>query len=91
MDNNGQAITVGISADTIDAGPFLDFSIKQKQLKGHLGYQVQDIGILAEMIAIGRLDLSESISAVVPLTEIHRGIEMLEHKIGNPIRILVQP
>ncbi len=91
LDSNGQVITVGMSADTIDAGPFIDFSIKQKQLKGHLGYQVQDIGILAEMIATGRLDLDESISAVVPLTEIHRGIEMLEHKIGDPIRILVQP
>ncbi len=91
LDTNGQAITVGMSADRIDAGPFISFALRRKQLKGHLGYQVQDIAILVELVAAGRLNLSESISAVVPLTEIHRGIEMLEQKLGDPVRILVQP
>ena len=35
--------------------------------------------------------VGESITAVVPLSEIHRGIEMLQTREGNPIRILVQP
>lgn len=47
--------------------------------------------MLAELVAHDRLDLSESITAVVPLAEIHRGIEMLQTREGNPIRILVQP
>lgn len=91
LDSNGQVITVGMSAQSIDAGSFMEFSLLRKQIKGHLGYQVQDIQILAELLSRGRLDLSGSISAVVPLSEIHRGIEMLEKKIDNPIRILVQP
>jgi threonine dehydrogenase-like Zn-dependent dehydrogenase len=69
----------------------MEFSLLRKQIKGHLGYQVQDIQILAELLSRGRLDLSGSISAIVPLSEIHRGIEMLEKKVGDPIRILVQP
>ena len=47
--------------------------------------------MLAEMLRYGRLDLSESISEVVPLQEITTGIEHLEKKVGNPIRILVDP
>jgi threonine dehydrogenase-like Zn-dependent dehydrogenase len=69
----------------------MEFSLMRKQVKGHLGYQVQDIQILAELLSRGRLDLTESISEIVPLSEIHRGIEMLEKKTNNPIRILVKP
>lgn len=91
LDTNGQVVTVGMSAQHIDAGSFMEFSLLRKQVKGHLGYQVQDIQILTELLSLGRLDLSESVSAIVPLSEIHRGIEMLQKKVGNPIRILVQP
>ncbi len=91
LDSNGRVITVGMSAQNIDAGSFMEFSLLRKQVKGHLGYKVQDIGILAELLSRGRLDLSESVSQIIPLSDIHRGIEMLEKKIDNPIRILVKP
>ena len=91
LDAHGVAVTVGLSDQDIDAGPFLDFNLKRKQLKGHLGYKSQDIAMLAEMLSYGRLDLSESISQVVPLTRVEEGIEALATKRGNPIRILVQP
>ena len=58
---------------------------------GHLGYQNVDIETLAKLVSLGRLDLSRSISRIVPLEEIKEGIEMLERADGNPIRILVQP
>ena len=91
LDTNGQVVTVGMSAQSIDAGSFMEFSLLRKQVKGHLGYKVQDISILAELLSRGRLDLSEAVTEIVPLSEIHRGIEMLEKKTNNPIRILVQP
>lgn len=91
LDSYGQVVTVGMSAQNIEAGSFMEFSLLRKQIKGHLGYKVQDISILAELLSRGRLDLSESVTEIVPLSEIHRGIEMLEKKINNPIRILVQP
>ncbi len=91
LDTNGVAVTVGLSDQSIDAGPFLDFNLKRKQLRGHLGYKSQDIAMLAEMLSYGRLDLSESISQVVPLSQVEDGIEALATKKNNPIRILVQP
>ncbi|HAM43805.1 MAG TPA: zinc-binding dehydrogenase [Propionibacteriaceae bacterium] len=91
LDSYGQVVTVGMSAQNIEAGSFMEFSLLRKQIKGHLGYKVQDISILAELLSRGRLDLSESVTEIVPLSEIHRGIEMLEKKTNNPIRILVKP
>lgn len=91
LDVNGRAVSLGLSAQEIDAGPFMDFNLQRKKVFGHLGYNSQDIGVLAEMLSYHRLDLSESISEVVPLTEVNRGIEDLEKHRNNPIRILVKP
>lgn len=91
LDTDGKAVTVGLSEQDIDAGPFLPFNVQRKRLLGHLGYKSQDIGMLAELLSYGRLDLSESISRVVPLSQVQEGIDALARKEGNPIRILVQP
>ena len=58
---------------------------------GHLGYQNADIGTLARLVSLGRLDLSRSISDIVPLEDVAAGIEKLDTADGDPIRILVQP
>jgi len=58
-----KAVSVGLSAQDIDAGPFLNFNLQRKQVLGHLGYKSQDIALLAEMLSYYRLDLTESISS----------------------------
>jgi threonine dehydrogenase-like Zn-dependent dehydrogenase len=67
------------------------FGLTRKQALGHLGYQNVDIETLAKLVSLGRLDLSRSISEIVPLEDIALGIEKLERQDGNPIRILVHP
>lgn len=91
LDINGKAVSIGLSPQNIDAGTFLGFNLKKKQLLGHLGYKRQDIARLADMLSYGRLDLTESISKIIPLTDIKQGIDDLENHRGNPIRILVKP
>ncbi|MES6923846.1 zinc-binding dehydrogenase [Cutibacterium acnes] len=91
LDVDGKAVSVGLSAQDIDAGPFLNFNLQRKQVLGHLGYKSQDIALLAEMLSYHRLDLTESISKVIPLKDVESGIAELESHQGNPIRILVKP
>lgn len=91
LDVNGKAVSVGLSTQDINGGPFLNFNLQRKQILGHLGYKSQDIAMLAEMLSYGRIDLSESISQVIELKDIKDGIEALESHRGNPIRILVKP
>ena len=67
------------------------FGLTRKQVLGHLGYQNVDIETLTRLVSLGRLDLSRSISRIIPLDDIVEGIDALERSDGNPIRILVAP
>ncbi|MGV1006725.1 MAG: zinc-binding dehydrogenase [Candidatus Nanopelagicales bacterium] len=87
----GRLVGVGMSAECPTVGPTALFGFTKKQVLGHLGYQNTDIETLARLVSLGRLDLSRSISRVIPLSDIKEGIAMLERAEGNPIRILVQP
>ncbi|MEU1406575.1 hypothetical protein ABZ471_30155 [Streptomyces sp. NPDC005728] len=58
---------------------------------GHLGYRKAHLQELVRLVALGRLDISRSVSAVLPLEEIAEGIRRLESKEGNPVRIVITP
>lgn len=87
----GRLVAVGMSDQSPTVGPTSMFGLTRKQVLGHLGYQNADIETLARLVSLGRLDLSRSISRVIPLEDIAEGIEALEGGEGNPIRILVRP
>jgi threonine dehydrogenase-like Zn-dependent dehydrogenase len=87
----GRLVGVGMSAEAPTIGPTSTFGLTHKQVFGHLGYQNVDIATLAKLVSSGRLDVSRSISEIVPLEDVALGIEMLERQDGNPIRILVKP
>lgn len=87
----GRLVGVGMSAEAPTVGPTSLFALTRKQVLGHLGYQNVDIETLAKLVSAGRLDLSRSVSEIVPLEDLPLGIEKLERQDGNPIRILVRP
>jgi D-arabinose 1-dehydrogenase-like Zn-dependent alcohol dehydrogenase len=87
----GRLVGIGMSADAPRIGPTSMFNLTKRQVLGHLGYQNSDIGTLANLVSRGRLDLSRSISDIVSLEDVAKGIEKLEKADGDPIRILVQP
>jgi len=87
----GRLVGVGMSDQCPTVGPTSMFGLTRKQVLGHLGYQNVDIETLARLVSLGRLDLSRSISRIIPLEDIADGIDALERGDGNPIRILVQP
>ena len=87
----GRLVGVGMSAESPTVGPTSMFGLTRKQVLGHLGYQNADIATLAALVSRGRLDLSRSISEIIPLDEIASGISKLENQEGNPIRIVVRP
>jgi threonine dehydrogenase-like Zn-dependent dehydrogenase len=80
-----------MSADAPSIGSTAMFNLFKWQALGHLGYQNADIGTLANLVSMGRLDLSRSISDVVSLEDVAKGIERLANADGDPIRILVRP
>ncbi|SEC13272.1 D-arabinose 1-dehydrogenase, Zn-dependent alcohol dehydrogenase family [Nocardioides exalbidus] len=91
LGNGGRLVGVGMSADELSLGMSVLFNLSRKQVRGHLGYEVTDVGVLARLVSTGRLDLSRSISQVVALEDLEEGIRTLRSGEGSPVRILVQP
>ena len=87
----GRVVMVGLSLDDVKLGPGLFFGLQSQSLLGHLGYKKRHLDELVRLVETGRLDVSGSISDVMPLEEVGRGVERLTSKEGDPIRLVVQP
>src|SRR4051812_7476638 len=87
----GRLVIVGLSAEQIQLGPNALFGVMSHSLLGHLGYAKEHLIQLVRLVASGRLDVSRSISDVMPLSDVARGVQRLESKEGDPIRLVVAP
>ncbi len=87
----GRCVMVGLSMDPVELGPGLFFGLQSQSLLGHLGYSKRHLDELVALVHLGRLDVSGSVSALMPLEDVARGVETLTSKTGNPIRLVVQP
>jgi 2-desacetyl-2-hydroxyethyl bacteriochlorophyllide A dehydrogenase len=88
----GRALVIGMSMEPIHlTEPSVMFALNNHSLLGFDGGEPGDVETLVRLAASGELDLSRSVSHVLPLEEVVRGVEMLSKKIDNPARIVVQP
>jgi 2-desacetyl-2-hydroxyethyl bacteriochlorophyllide A dehydrogenase len=87
----GRLVMIGLSMEPIALGPGVAFGLNSHALLGHLGYEKEHLDQLVTLVASGRLDVSRSVSEVMPLEQVARGVERLAKKEGNPIRLVVAP
>ena len=87
----GRLLIVGLSMEPISLGPNFQFGATSHSLLGHLGYDKPHLDQLIGFVANGRLDVSGSISDVMPLDDVARGVQRLATKDGDPIRLVVAP
>lgn len=91
LGRNGRAVMVGLSLEPLTLESSLLFGVQSHAVLGHLGYQKRHLDELVRLLASGRLDLSASISDVMPLTEVGEGVRRLAEKDGDPVRLIVTP
>jgi threonine dehydrogenase-like Zn-dependent dehydrogenase len=91
LGRHGRVVMIGLSPEPIQLGPGVIFGVQSHALLGHLGYRKEHLDQLVALVASGRLDVSRSVSDVLPLEEVARGVERLARKEGNPIRLVVRP
>ena len=87
----GRAVMVGLSLEALQLEPSLLFGIQKHAVLGHLGYDRRHLDDLVRLLANGRLDLTASISDVIPLDDVVDGVRRLAQKEGDPVRIMVHP
>ncbi len=87
----GRAVLVGVGAEPIQVLPSALFNVYGYAMLGSLGYRRDDVTRLVRLVSSGKLDLSRSISARLPLAQINEGVRQLADKTGDPVRIMVCP
>jgi D-arabinose 1-dehydrogenase-like Zn-dependent alcohol dehydrogenase len=87
----GRLVMVGLSIEPLEFGPGILLGVQRQSILGHLGYEKRHLDDLITLLANDRLDLSASISDVIPLTDVADGVRRLAEKEGDPVRIVVRP
>ncbi|MEV7043746.1 zinc-binding dehydrogenase [Amycolatopsis sp. NPDC051061] len=91
LGHRGRLVLVGISPDPVSVGQGIHFVRYRHTVIGHTGYRVRHLEECVELVSRGRLDVSGSLSAVLPLEDVAEGVRRLREHEGNPIRIVLRP
>lgn len=87
----GRLVIVGIANEPIIIPSDMAFTYMRTQIRGHYGSERVHTEELVRFVAEGKLDLSRSISQVLPLNQASEALRRLQSKEGNPIRIVLKP
>lgn len=91
LGEQGRLVIVGIANEPIVIPNDMAFTYMRTQIMGHYGSEAHHVTELIELAATGRLDLSHSVSEVLPLESAGKALDKLANKVGNPIRIVLKP
>ena len=88
----GRAVIVGLTDRTFEIAPYADLLMKEAQVLGASDHLAQELPLLLEMARRGSLDLSQVITATVPLDAgaINRVLDRLERGEAG-IRTVIVP
>lgn len=87
----GRLVIIGLAGDSIVIPNDIAFAYKRTAILGHYGSEWEHLVQLVNLAAAGRLDLSRSITEVLPLDQARQALDRLERKEGDPIRIILTP
>ena len=91
LGEQGRLVIVGIANEPIVIPSDMAFTYMRTQIMGHYGSDAHHVRELIEFVRQGRLDLSQSVTEVLPLERAADALNTLALKIDNPIRIVLKP
>lgn len=87
----GRLVLVGLTPEPLAVTNSIALSVRGLSVLGHYGSRPGDVERLVDLTRYGRLDLSRSISATLPLSEAPATVQALVDKTGDPIRLILVP
>ncbi|MCC6382783.1 MAG: zinc-binding dehydrogenase [Dehalococcoidia bacterium] len=87
----GRAVVVGMGSEPIALPPPNSFSWSEHALLGSFGSTLASVRRLLGMVAAGHLDLSSSVSEILPLVDVNRAIDLLRSPDRDASRVVIQP
>ncbi|MFN8173642.1 MAG: zinc-binding dehydrogenase [Solirubrobacteraceae bacterium] len=91
LGKRGRAVVVGVGPSRASLPPLAAFVGREQAVLGSFGADRADSEDLYALIAAGRLDLRDSISARYPLAEADAALAHLARERGRVVRIVVEP
>ncbi len=85
----GRVVVVGLGPDSVSLPPPSLCVRSELTFLGSYGSSTAEIQDVIDLVANGKMDLTESITERFPLQEVNKGLQHLHQKIGNPIRIVM--
>jgi threonine dehydrogenase-like Zn-dependent dehydrogenase len=87
----GRAVVVGMGGEPIALPPPNSFTWSEHALIGSFGSSAESVRRLLGMVASGRLDLSQSVTDILPLADVNRGIDLLRSAERDAVRVVIRP
>ncbi|MFG1644008.1 zinc-binding dehydrogenase [Amycolatopsis sp. NPDC049252] len=87
----GAMVLTGLTDAPLHLPDSTGLSVRGQRILGHFGSSGEHVLELVTLARYGRLDLSRSISAHIPLAEADRAVKQLAEKSGDPIRLILVP
>ncbi len=87
----GRAVVAGVGPDRVELPPLRSFVGGELSLSASMGFDRGEVETVMRLVASGALDLSSSVSDVIPLAAINDGFRRAFAREGDPIRIVVSP
>ncbi|MEU4781493.1 zinc-binding dehydrogenase [Micromonospora sp. NPDC023633] len=91
LGRRGRLVLAGIANQPVTIASDSPFNYFQQAVLGHYGSEAEHVEQLVSLARQGRLDLSASISDVLPLADAEEAVRRVHTKQGNPIRLILRP
>ncbi|MFI1970678.1 zinc-binding dehydrogenase [Streptomyces cinnamoneus] len=91
LGHGGRLVVVGLGPAPLTVSDGIAFSYREQRILGHYGSAPAHVDELVTLARLHRLDLGRSVSATLPLAEAATGVERLQKKEGNPVRLILTP
>ncbi|HBH03760.1 MAG: hypothetical protein A2W08_05950 [Candidatus Rokubacteria bacterium RBG_16_73_20] len=87
----GRVVIAGVGGDRVELPPLRSFVGGELAVLASMGFDREEVETVIRLVASGALDLSSSVTDVIPLPAINEGFRRAFTKEGDPIRIVVRP
>jgi propanol-preferring alcohol dehydrogenase len=87
----GRAVVLGMGQRPLSLPPPMLFAWRELSVIGSFGSTRRDLDQVVDMVLSGRLDLSRSVTARLPLREANAALAQLDDPGGDHIRIVLSP
>jgi 2-desacetyl-2-hydroxyethyl bacteriochlorophyllide A dehydrogenase len=87
----GKAVVVGMCFDNVPISFVDEVMTREIKLMSPQDHLKSEIPQVIKFIESGRFDLSKSVSHKLPLKDVNEAIRILNERIGNPVRVVLEP